>query len=71
MENHEIKDLIEEKRNLQESFKNLRLEMKDSVDYESVNSFRERYETLQLKLSCLDAEINIATSIHRESQNIV
>lgn len=71
MENQEIKDLIEEKRNLQESFKNLRLEMKDDVDYESVNSFRERYEALQLKLSCLDAEINIATSIYRESQNLL
>lgn len=71
MVNQEIKDLIEEKRNLQESFKNLRLEMKDDVDYESVNSFRERYEALQLKLSCLDAEINIATSIHRESQNLL
>ena len=70
MENQEIANLIEEQRKLQEAFKNLRLEMQNSVDYEAVNTFRSRYEALQLELDCLSAEINIAMSIRGETLTI-
>lgn len=70
MKNQEITDLIEEQRKLQDAFKNLRLEMKDDVDYDAANEFRNKYEALQFKLSCLNAEINIAMAIYREEQEL-
>lgn len=56
-------NLIAEKKDIQEKFDNLRLEMKDCWDFEAFNKYRLEYEKLQLQSQILDSELNITFQI--------
>lgn len=60
-----FEELLAEKEKLKKEFENLRLDMKDTRDYEAVNRYRIEFERLQLQNQCLDTELVLAQQLQK------